>query len=312
MTPSLLAAARLNFHTLRTTEPPVLDFIWPGFLSGTVGALFAPGATSKSFFALQAAVGVASGADILGLGVEHLGRVVYLSLEDPLPILHHRVRVISKKLTEEQAVRADDAIDILDVVGRGLDLQRDITGLVEYCADARLIMVDTISRTHRLDENKAGDMSALVGSMESLVRQTGAALLFLHHVSKASAREGVGDQHAARGSSVLTDNARCAISMTTMTPGESQAITDRARKTGAIGYASRTRYVRMSIPKNNYSAPIADRWFRRGADGVLEPVNLLDREDKEAIEEYTRASQKSQMSVWNEQSNEGWTSERPF
>ena len=31
-------------------EPPVLDFIWPGFLAGTVGALVAPGATGKSFW----------------------------------------------------------------------------------------------------------------------------------------------------------------------------------------------------------------------------------------------------------------------
>lgn len=36
-------------------EPPVLDFLWPGFLAGTVGALVAPGATGKSFWALEAA-----------------------------------------------------------------------------------------------------------------------------------------------------------------------------------------------------------------------------------------------------------------
>ncbi|MCF5935882.1 helicase RepA family protein, partial [Xanthomonas perforans] len=41
-------------------EPPVLDFIWPGFLAGTVGALVAPGATGKSFWALEAAMSIAS------------------------------------------------------------------------------------------------------------------------------------------------------------------------------------------------------------------------------------------------------------
>ncbi len=40
-------------------EPPVLDFIWPGFLAGTVGALVAPGATGKSFWALEAAMSIA-------------------------------------------------------------------------------------------------------------------------------------------------------------------------------------------------------------------------------------------------------------
>jgi len=43
-------------------EPPELDFIWPSFLAGTVGALVAPGATGKSFLALEAAMSVACGA----------------------------------------------------------------------------------------------------------------------------------------------------------------------------------------------------------------------------------------------------------
>lgn len=45
-------------------QPPVLDFIWPGFLAGTVGALVAPGATGKSFWALEAAMSVACGATV--------------------------------------------------------------------------------------------------------------------------------------------------------------------------------------------------------------------------------------------------------
>lgn len=47
----LLSAFRL--------PPPELDFVWPGFLAGTVGALVAPGATGKSFWALEAAMSIA-------------------------------------------------------------------------------------------------------------------------------------------------------------------------------------------------------------------------------------------------------------
>ena len=69
-------------------EPPALDFIWPGFLAGTVGALVAPGATGKSFWALEAAMSVACGAavdckaaggDLVGLAPERSGRVVYFA-----------------------------------------------------------------------------------------------------------------------------------------------------------------------------------------------------------------------------------------
>ena len=67
-------------------EPPVLDFIWPGFLAGTVGALVAPGATGKSFWALEAAMSIAcsvAGGDPVGLAPARTGRVVYLAGEEP-------------------------------------------------------------------------------------------------------------------------------------------------------------------------------------------------------------------------------------
>ena len=61
-------------------EPPTLDFIWPGFLAGTVGALVAPGATGKSFWALEAAMAIAcsvAGGDLVGLSPACAGRVVF-------------------------------------------------------------------------------------------------------------------------------------------------------------------------------------------------------------------------------------------
>ncbi len=49
----------INIASAWETEPPKSDFVLPGFLAGTVGALFATGATGKSFLALEAALGVA-------------------------------------------------------------------------------------------------------------------------------------------------------------------------------------------------------------------------------------------------------------
>jgi cell division protein FtsX len=60
----------LDIMAAFTQEPPELDFVWPGFVAGTVGALVAPGATGKSFWALEAAMAVASavsGGDVLRL-----------------------------------------------------------------------------------------------------------------------------------------------------------------------------------------------------------------------------------------------------
>ena len=61
----------INIMEAFQQEPPQLDFIWPGFLAGTVGALVAPGATGKSFWALEAAMSIAcsvAGGDVVNLG----------------------------------------------------------------------------------------------------------------------------------------------------------------------------------------------------------------------------------------------------
>jgi replicative DNA helicase len=50
--------------------PPELDWVWPGFLAGTVGVLVAAGGTGKSYWALQAAMAVADGSgDRLNVGM---------------------------------------------------------------------------------------------------------------------------------------------------------------------------------------------------------------------------------------------------
>lgn len=286
------AAKRLDLKRSFENEPAPLDFIWPGFLAGTVGALFAPGATSKSFFALQAGIAIASGADMLGLGVERTGRVVYLGLEDREDILHHRAYAIGQRLTTEAREAAAERFDILSLYGDGLDIMTadDSKAIVEYCRETRLIIVDTFSRAHRLDENSNSDMARALSRLEWITRETGAGLLFLHHISKGAGRNGEGgDQHAARGASALTDNARYAAALSRMSAGMAAQLVDREMALALIGEADRGRYVQLTIPKNNYAAPIADRWYRRGAGGVLTPVDLTDGETMAEIQKGARA-----------------------
>ena len=303
---------RLDLKRAFENEPTPLDFIWPGFLAGTVGALFAPGATSKSFFALQVGIAIASSADMLGLGVERTGRVVYLGLEDREDILHHRAHAIGQRLSPEAREAAAERFDILFLYGDGLDIMAndDSTAIVEYCAGSRLIIVDTFSRAHRLDENSNSDMARALSRLEWITRETGAALLFLHHISKGAGRNGEGgDQHAARGASALTDNARYAAALAKMGPGLAEQLVDREVATGTIGEAGRGRYVQLTIPKNNYSAPIADRWYRRDVGGVLTPVDLTDTEKMAEIKKGAKAYAEASG---HGETEEGWTSECPF
>lgn len=263
-------------------EPPPLNFIWPGFLAGTVGALVAEGATGKSFWVLEAAMAVAcsvAGGDLVELAPNHSGRVVYLAGEDPAPILIHRLHAIGKHLTPTARATIAANLTIDTVVGKRLNMMD--TGyqeqLIAQCAGARLIVLDTLSRIHQLDENSNGDMARLISTLEYLADSTGAAVLFLHHVSKSSVREGqLNQQQAARGASALVYNARWGGYLAKMTEEEATRLSEHSIEHTPIGNQRRDFFLRFGINKQNYHSTSLERWYKRHAGGVLLPVKLTE------------------------------------
>lgn len=257
--------------------PEPQDFVLPGLLAGTVGALVSPGGTGKSFLALQIAAAVAGGAsaNITGLKIDQHGRALYINLEDPEEELRRRLHALGTRLDPlaRQAVAAS-----LTVRARlGMDSNvlhgRFHDELVKACCSQRLVVLDTLSRTHSADENDNGAMSALIGRLESIVRKTGAALLFLHHTSKAAVLGGhAGYQQAARGASALIDNARFAAGLVHMTADEAEELVDP--EVGRVPPACRNLYVKYLVSKHNYGAPQPAQWYRRSEWGVLEPITL--------------------------------------
>lgn len=267
-------------------EPPQLDFVWPGFLAGTVGALVAPGATGKSFWALEAAMSIAcgvAGGDLLNLKPPHAGRVVYLAGEDPEPALIRRVHAIGQRLNPQAREAIAENLILEPVMGQRLNVmgdQQHLARIIELCAGARLIVLDTLSRIHSLDENSNGDMARLIATMEYVAVDTGASVLFLHHVSKGSALAGQTDQQqAARGASALIDNARWCGFVAKMTEVEAKRLSDRAYDRRPIGNNRRGFFVRFGVSKQNYDATPLDQWYERRDNGVLVPVALLDAQN---------------------------------
>lgn len=262
-------------------EPPELDFIWPGFLAGTVGALVAPGATGKSFWALEAAMSIAcnvAGGDLVDIKPCHSGRVVYLAGEDPEPALIRRVHAIGQHLNQSAREAIAENLVLEPIMGKRLNVMDDrhLARVVEFCAKSRLIVLDTLSRIHNLDENSNGDMSQLVSTLEYIAASTGAAVLYLHHVSKFSAREGQTDQQqAARGASALIDNARWCGYVAKMTDDESKRLS-RVYDKEFIGADRRGAFVRFGVSKQNYDIDQHEQWYERHAGGVLVPVEMKE------------------------------------
>jgi regulatory protein RepA len=268
----------LDIMAAFTNEPPELDFILPGFLSGTVGALVAPGATGKSFFALEAAMSIAcsvAGGDLIELQPPRAGRVVYLAGEDPAPAIIRRIHAIGKHLNPKARASIAENLFIEPIMGSRLNIMNEMhmQRIIEYSIGTRLIVFDTLSRFHQLDENSNGDMAGLISILEHIASKTGASVLFLHHVNKGAARDGQCDQQqAARGASALIDNARWCGFVTKMTEQESEQLSDGPSVIGD----RRSYFVRFGVSKQNYDAIPVDRWYQRHEGGVLLPVKLVE------------------------------------
>lgn len=269
-------------------EPPPLDFIWPGFLAGTVGALVAPGATGKSYWALEAAMCIAcsvAGGDVLKLNPSKTGRVIYLAGEDPEVVLLRRSHAIGKHLDHSARVSIAENLVLESIMGKGLNImdQRHLQWMLGFCNRARIIVIDTLSRVHHLDENSNGDMAQLVSRLEQIAYLTGASVLYLHHVNKNSARDGqTGQQQAARGASALIDNARWCGFVERMTEEKAELLSDRTFDRRPIGHGRRKYFLRFGSSKINYGEELDDRWYERQAEGVLIPVELVPAKQENA------------------------------
>lgn len=271
--------SRINILKAFETPPPEQDFIWPGFLSGTVGALVAPGSTGKSMFALQLACAVAGsepGANTTGLHVAKHGPVLYINLEDPPSEIERRLHALGSRFDMVARESIAKNLGVAARVGMPADLMNEkfMRMLLKAGADKRLIIIDTLSRAHGLDENDNGAMARLVARLEMVVRKTGASLLYLHHTSKTAVLGGQGNMaQAARGASALIDNARWCGNLMKMTSDEAETLRESSGL--GIGEARRGFFVRYEIGKQNYGQVENGQWYERTTGGVLRPVHLI-------------------------------------
>lgn len=283
---------RVDTRRAAECEPAPLDQIWDGFITGSVGGLIAPGATGKSLWALEAALGIScsvAGGDILGLKPRKAGQVLYLSSEDPTPILEHRLHHIFKCINPEARESIHNNMEMRQCMGYKMDVmdRSHMQKLLRWSDGKRLVVIDTISRFHSRDENKNSEMSDVLGQLELLVRKTGAAVLFLHHVDKTSARDGVITQQSARGASALVDNARWSGFVAKMSEKECASMMHLGK---LISKDRRYQYLKMGDCKLNYGPLAGERWFEFRAGGVLHPVELqcVSKEEAKEIEKRSK------------------------
>ncbi len=269
-----------------SNEPPMMDFVLPGFLAGTVGILASPGAAGKTWLALELCCAVASpkaNHHLFGMRLSNFGQAVFLSAEDPEIALQSRLYAIAKHLDDDARAEVQANLKIASLVGLPTDLDprrnRETDPEPEdwsktictQCAGARLIILDTLSRWHTRDENANSEMSLIIKKAEFVAKATGASVLFLHHANKGMIMAGRGDeQQSVRGASALVDNARWQATLVGMSK-------DEAKEHGLAGQpGERERHRRFVVTKQNHGVTFEPVWLRRGDGGVLLRADLQE------------------------------------
>ncbi len=276
-TDSVPTIAPINIRDAISNPPPPLEFILPGMLSGTVGAIVSPGGTGKSWLALQLAAQIAGGPDTLKVGGLPLGSVTMLAAEDPTIAILHRIHELSTRANLLERGEISDKLHIYPLAGTYPDLNNEnwFQLIRDKAKESRLLIMDTLRRFHISDENDSAAMALVLGKMEQIATETSCSIVFLHHTNKSASLSGNGDsQHASRGSSVLTDNIRWQANLVTMSTNEADS--------HGVSHEKRRLFVKFSIAKQNYGKPLDDLWFRRTSGGLLEPMQPASTPAKKA------------------------------
>lgn len=166
-----------------------------------VGILGGEPKCCKSFLALDLAVSVASGTPCLRrFAVHHPGPVLLFPAEDSLAVVRSRLEWIC---ATAQVSFETLPVEVITAPVVRLDLPADRSRLTETVRSLRprLLILDPMIRLHRVDENDASKIAALLSYLRELQRQFQLAVVLVHHARKDghSSRPG----QALRGSSEL-------------------------------------------------------------------------------------------------------------
>ena len=154
---------------------------------------------SKSWMLLDLALELGRGGKWLGHFRTAQNRVLYIDEESSEELLRHRTRklLVSKEST-------DEGPDVRFVVGEGVSFQDEasVERLRQLLRKERpgLVVVDSLIRVHRAEENSATEMAGVFKNIKNLVREFGCVFVFADHQRKSGAFK-VSLDLALRGSS---------------------------------------------------------------------------------------------------------------
>lgn len=152
------------------------------------GSKLALGGSSKSFKTwtlLDLGLSVATGAGWLGLKTAK-GKVLFVNFEIQPHAWQRRIMAVA----HEKGIKLQPGmVQLWNLRGHASDFRTLLPKIIERIRDETfaLVILDPIYKLYgKTDENKAGDVAALLNAIERLTTETGAAVAFGAHFSKGN------------------------------------------------------------------------------------------------------------------------------
>ena len=285
-----------------TNYPPAYEYLFkPTFVRGEVGAIVGPPSVGKGMMSVQIATQLAAGLPIFTdlWGVEAPTRVLYLSAEDSKTTVHRRVHHAMLQLPQEVQYDAARRLHAVSVRGRvhlcqgernsEIKLTKNLEDLRAILEQVKpgLLFLDTLSRFLGIDENDNPAMTAACVMLEELVGEYGCNIIMLHHTNKAA-----GDrvdkkmldvalsQTAIRGASAFAGAVRWTLNLASLSQKCAVDVLGDEAKGKAPG-----AFIAMQVSMSNNGISGFRRYFGRGEQGLLYPVEPIDEETAAAAVE---------------------------
>lgn len=197
----------------------LVDSLWARAGVGIIGG---PPKACKSWLGLDLALSVASNTPCLGrFEVRDSGPVLVYLAEDGLSSVKQRLLGLCRHRSIDLA---RIPVDVITASSLRLDLERDRARLdhtLRACRP-RLLLLDPFVRLHRIDENSAGDVSALLAFLREMQREHDVAIAVVHHARKngpagmdsGQALRGSGDFHAWTDSALYVRRQKDCLAVT--------------------------------------------------------------------------------------------------
>ena len=207
--------------------PPDYEWLVRGLIcKGDTTLLVGEPNVGKSWISLSLAVAMTEQQPYwLGHEMQQHGKVLYIDEENPHDVVYHRLRQLG----------ATNFDNLRYLHRQGIRLDRNFDKILDEAImfEPTMIVLDSLTRFHTKDENNAGEMASLFNdSINVLCRETGAAVIILHHTNKSESNS---SYVKTRGSSDIGAAVDCGIEARKTSPNKFNLVHFKSRRTQAGG-----------------------------------------------------------------------------